>query len=323
MRKKMFALMLWAKTKIAVIITCAIVLAGGGNSIDVRAALGSQAAASAESEQALQGTWVGQDVSRPQGEYRLTVSGNSIKFQEARAEEWYEATITLRPKANPKRAALLIERCSAPQYVNKTANFIYKIEGKTLTLAGSEPGSEKEPTAFEPNPDNPLRIFVLNKTPESDEALEAYSAKQLSKIAARSKEFKIEKPYGETYDTVLKCVKENVKLADTSFLIPHEAEVADKETGQISTTLGVSRSWDHLRNAPQRWLRRLIITLIKDGDSATTVKVAITQRKRHYQRVLLYGGRVLDEIPTGSWGNPKVSNDESKKWADRIKAALQ
>ena len=110
---------------------------------------------------------------------------------------------------------------------------------------------------------------------------------------------------------------------DSSFSVPYETEVADKETGRISSTLGVSRNWDHLRNAPQRWLRRLTITLIKDGDSATTVKVAITLRKRHYQRVISYGGRGLDEIPTGSWGNPKVSKDESKEWADRIKAALQ
>ena len=163
MGKIMFALMLWAKTKTAVIITSAIVLAGGGNTIAVRAAWGSQATASAESEPALQGTWVGQEVGRPQGEYRLTVSGNSIRFQGARAEEWYEATITLKPKTSPKRVAALIERCPAPQYVNKTTNFIYKIEGKTLTLAGNEPGSEKEPTAFERNPDNPVRTFVFKK----------------------------------------------------------------------------------------------------------------------------------------------------------------
>ena len=163
MRKIMFALMLRAKTKTAVIIASVIILAGGGNSIAVRAALGSQAAASAESEPALQGTWVGQEVGRPQRECRLTVSGNFIKFQGARAGDWYEATVTLKPKANPKRAAALIERCSAPQYVNKTANFIYKIEGRTLTLAGNEPGSEKEPTAFERNPDNPVRTFVFKK----------------------------------------------------------------------------------------------------------------------------------------------------------------
>jgi len=155
--------MLWAKTKTAVIITSAIVLAGCGSTIAVRDALGSQAAASAESEPALQGTWIGQEVGGPQGECRLTVSGNSIKFQGARAEEWYEATITLKPKASPKRATALIERCPAPQYVHKTTNFLYKIEGKTLTLAGNEPGSEKEPTAFERNPDNPVRTFVFNK----------------------------------------------------------------------------------------------------------------------------------------------------------------
>jgi uncharacterized protein (TIGR03067 family) len=163
MGKILFALMLWAKRKTALIITCAIVLAGGITTIAVKAASESQSAVGAESEPALQGTWVGQEVGRPQGECRLIVSGNSIKFQGARAEEWYEATITFMPEANPKRAAVHIERCSAPQYVNKTANFIYKIEGKILTLAGSEPGSEKEPTTFEPNPDNPVRTFVLNK----------------------------------------------------------------------------------------------------------------------------------------------------------------
>jgi hypothetical protein len=42
--------MLWAKTKTAVIITSAIVLACCGTTIAVRAALGSQAAASAEIE---------------------------------------------------------------------------------------------------------------------------------------------------------------------------------------------------------------------------------------------------------------------------------
>jgi uncharacterized protein (TIGR03067 family) len=155
--------MLWAKTKTAAIIASAIVLAGFGTTIAVRAAFGSQAEASAESEPALQGTWVGQEVGGPQGECRLTVSGNSIKFQGARAEEWYEGTVTLKPKTSPKRAAVLIERCSAPQYVNKTTNFIYKIEGETLTLAGNEPGSAKEPTAFERNPENPVRTFFLNK----------------------------------------------------------------------------------------------------------------------------------------------------------------
>jgi uncharacterized protein (TIGR03067 family) len=155
--------MLWAKTKTAVIITSAIVLAGCGITIAVRAALGSQASASAESEPALQGTWAGQEIGGPQGECRLTVSGNVIKFQGAIAGEWYEATITLKPKASPKRAMVLIERCPVPQYVNKTTLFIYKIVGKTLTLAGNEPGNEKEPTAFERNPDNPVRTFVLNK----------------------------------------------------------------------------------------------------------------------------------------------------------------
>jgi uncharacterized protein (TIGR03067 family) len=156
-------LMLWTKMKTAVYITAAVILAGGGAAIAVKAAFGAQAAASTEGEAALQGTWVGTEVRGPEGECRLTITGNSMKFQGARAEEWYEAKLTLKPTANPKRATVLIEKCPAPQYVNKTANFIYKIEEKTLTLAGNEPGSEREPAGFERSADNPVRIFVLNK----------------------------------------------------------------------------------------------------------------------------------------------------------------
>jgi uncharacterized protein (TIGR03067 family) len=156
-------LMLWTKMKAAVYITAAVILAGSGTTLAVKAALGAQAAASAEGDAALQGAWVGTEVGGPEGECRLTVTGNSMKFQGARAEEGYEAKLTLKLDTTPKRAAVLIEKCPAPQYVNKTANFIYKVEQKTLTLAGSEPGSEKVPTSFEPSADNPVRLFVLKK----------------------------------------------------------------------------------------------------------------------------------------------------------------
>jgi hypothetical protein len=64
MRKKMFALMLWAKTKTAVIITCAIVLAGCGNSIAVRAP-GNQRRRARANRPA--GTWVGQRLAGRKG----------------------------------------------------------------------------------------------------------------------------------------------------------------------------------------------------------------------------------------------------------------
>jgi hypothetical protein len=63
--------MLWAKTTTAVIISFVSVLAGGGTTIAVRAALGFQSAASTESEQALQGTWVGQEVGGKDSHYKL------------------------------------------------------------------------------------------------------------------------------------------------------------------------------------------------------------------------------------------------------------
>ena len=155
--------MLWMKIKTAVIITIVVIVGGGGTAIAVKAAHGSTTTASAGSDAALQGTWVGQETGRRQGEIHLTVSGNSMKFQGASAEEWYEATLTLKTDANPKQAVARVEKCPFQQYVGKTANFIYKIEGKTLTLAGTEPGSDDSPTGFEPSPDNRVRVFVLSK----------------------------------------------------------------------------------------------------------------------------------------------------------------
>src|ERR1039458_10086038 len=56
----------------------------------------------------LQGTWVGEEIGGPKGECRMTVEGATLKFQGARAEEWYVATLTLNPKAQPKQALVRI-----------------------------------------------------------------------------------------------------------------------------------------------------------------------------------------------------------------------
>jgi uncharacterized protein (TIGR03067 family) len=108
----------------------------------------------------LQGTWIGHEVDGPPGECRMTISGDSLKFQGARQEESYAGKLTLTPSTSPKRADVLIQDCPVPQYIQKTGKVIYKIEGKTLTLAGNEPGNEAAPTKFETNP---ARVFVFTK----------------------------------------------------------------------------------------------------------------------------------------------------------------
>jgi uncharacterized protein (TIGR03067 family) len=107
---------------------------------------------------------VGKEVNGPPGQCQVTVSGNTLKFQGARAEEWYEATFTLKPNTSPKEAVFVITKCPFPQYVNKTSIAIYKIKGKTLTLAGNEPGSQSVPAGFQASADGATRLFVLSRT---------------------------------------------------------------------------------------------------------------------------------------------------------------
>ena len=54
-------------------------------------------------------------------------------------------------------------RCPAPKYINQTAKAIYKLEGKTLTIAAHEPGDEAVPTTFEPSVGNRMRAFVFTR----------------------------------------------------------------------------------------------------------------------------------------------------------------
>lgn len=109
----------------------------------------------------LQGTWIGHEVDGPPGECRMTISGDSLRAQAGGQDEWYTAKLILNPSTSPKQADLLIEDCPVPQYIQRRAKMIYKIEGKTLTFAGHEPGDETVPTGFER--DGRSRVFVFSR----------------------------------------------------------------------------------------------------------------------------------------------------------------
>ena len=99
---------------------------------------------------ALQGTWKGEETRfDSKGSASLVLSGVNLEFHGADTNEWYKATFTLREDTNPKQLVAVITECPAPQYVGKTANAIYRIEGGTLTLAGNEPGNPAMPAAFD------------------------------------------------------------------------------------------------------------------------------------------------------------------------------
>jgi uncharacterized protein (TIGR03067 family) len=108
----------------------------------------------------LQGTWIGHEIDGRSGECRMTISGDSLKFQGAQ-QEWYDAKLALIPRTSPNQADVLVKDCPAPQYIQKTAKAVYKLEGKTLTIAAHEPGDETLPTGFEK--DNRTRIFVFSR----------------------------------------------------------------------------------------------------------------------------------------------------------------
>ncbi len=92
----------------------------------------------------------------------MTITGDLLKFQGARHEEWYSAKLILKADLSPKAADILIEDCSVRQYVNKSAKAIYELQGRTLTVAGNEPGEEASPTGFKPS--RQTRVFVFKKS---------------------------------------------------------------------------------------------------------------------------------------------------------------
>ncbi len=111
----------------------------------------------------LQGSWVGKELSGPGGDCRMTVEGDTFKFQGARAGDWYVGTLTLDPKTQPKQAMVKIVDCPMPSYIGQTTKAIYKLEGKTLTIGAHEPGSADVPTTFDLSMDNQMREVTFTK----------------------------------------------------------------------------------------------------------------------------------------------------------------
>jgi uncharacterized protein (TIGR03067 family) len=111
----------------------------------------------------LQGNWVGEEIGGEKGQCRMTLEGDTLKFQGAQQQDWYVGTLTIDPKTHPKQALLLIKDCGLRQYVNKTARAIYKLEDKTLTLASHEPGNDAVPAAFGHDPASQTRAFVFTR----------------------------------------------------------------------------------------------------------------------------------------------------------------
>jgi uncharacterized protein (TIGR03067 family) len=111
----------------------------------------------------LEGVWFGQEGAGAKGDCRMTVHGNRMNYQGAQTNDWYTGVLTMIPATNPKQAVIQIEECGFPQYVNKNARAIYKLETERLTVAASEPGVDVTPTEFQPSATNRIRSFVFTK----------------------------------------------------------------------------------------------------------------------------------------------------------------
>ena len=106
-------------------------------------------------------------------------------------------------------------------------------------------------------------------------------------------EFQRSASHDETYDAVLTFLKKQ----------GYTVESADKEVGQIITAMDIKGGWRQTGT-------RVQITLIKEAEIKTTVRVAVVEQKRF---------KALQAEP---WGDPKVNEKESAKLAEALKAAL-
>ena len=106
--------------------------------------------------------------------------------------------------------------------------------------------------------------------------------------------FQTELPYDKAYDAVLTYLKRQENTIDS----------ASKETGQIVTAMTIKGGYSQTGT-------RVYVTLIKDNENSTTLRVAVSEQKRKKL------------VQTEPWGDPKVNTEKSQKLADGIKAALK
>jgi len=112
------------------------------------------------------GTWTGTEDTGAM--YTFVFDAGSWSMTDDAGAEWCEGTYTYNDNADPGLLDLYVTDSAYPQFIGQTALYIYKIEGDTLTLTGSDPGSDYRPSGFSEG--GATRTFVVvNENPVPDD----------------------------------------------------------------------------------------------------------------------------------------------------------
>jgi hypothetical protein len=100
-------------------------------------------------------------------------------------------------------------------------------------------------------------------------------------------------PYNEAFDAIVGALKR----AD------NEVTLADRDAGLIATEIVIAGGWKQAGT-------RTVVSLIKDSDNQTIVKIVVTIQKRY------------KALQTEPWSDPKADTAKTGPAAAALKAAL-
>jgi uncharacterized protein (TIGR03067 family) len=115
----------------------------------------------------LSGTWTGSDDAGASCTFVFTAADWSLTVGDG--SEWYDGTYTFNDNTAPKQLDLYVVDSFNEAFIEKTALYIYNIEGDTLTLTGSDPGTAYRPVSFSEG--GTTRTFtVANEAPAANDS---------------------------------------------------------------------------------------------------------------------------------------------------------
>ena len=99
--------------------------------------------------------------------------------------------------------------------------------------------------------------------------------------------------YNKTFDDVVTFLKKQGYTIDS----------ASKDAGTIFTSISIKGHWRQTGT-------RVNVSLIRESENVTSVRVAVTEQKRY------------KALQTEPWGSPKVNKTKSSALSDKMKSAL-